>query len=212
MTLSTSLYENLKTELQLAHDLPVTPEWSAAADFLALIKGHCLSASPQTIVECSSGLSTLVLARCCQINNRGKVFSLENAEEYALQTQNNLQRFGLDSFAHVIHAPLQCTTIDNESYQWYETENLPDVKIDMLVIDGPPGFIQKYSRLPALPILLDQLSDVSAVFLDDAARDEEKYIVNKWLQISDVIKHEYIETERGCSILTIDKSRSINQQ
>ncbi len=206
MTLSASSYEHLKNELQLPHDLPVTPEWSAAADFLSLIKEHCLNASPQVIVECSSGLTTLILARCCEINDKGRVVSLENAEEYAQQTRNNLQRFGLDRFAEVVYAPLENVALENGNYQWYETKKLPDTKIDMLVIDGPPGFIQKHSRLPALPLLFNQLSDASTVFLDDAGRDEEKEIVVKWLELNSCIEHQYIDAERGCSVLTINKS------
>ena len=198
-------YQQIQKDLELEKELPITPDWSAAADFLALIKNHCLKAKPKTIVECSSGATTVVLAKCCQLNNQGKVFSLENGEEYAINTQNNLKNFGLDSYAEVIHAPLETVEVNNESYQWYETKNLPDQKIDMLVIDGPPGFIQRHSRLPALPFLFDRMADQSIVFLDDAARDEEREIVEMWLGIDSGVSHEFIEMERGCSILMVGK-------
>jgi len=198
-------YEQLKAHLQLDYELPITVDWSAAADFLFLIKDHCLTARPANIVECSSGLTTLVLARCCQLNGSGKVFSLENGEEYVQQTRHNLKRFGLEDFADVIHAPLEELLLSGDEYQWYETTKLPSINIDMLVIDGPPGFIQKHSRFPALPKLFNQLSDESRVFLDDAGRDEEKQIVDKWLALYPVLTHEYIETQRGCSVLTVRK-------
>ncbi|HED35253.1 MAG TPA: class I SAM-dependent methyltransferase [Gammaproteobacteria bacterium] len=198
-------YEHLKTDLQLEQRLPVTPDWSAAADFLFLIKKYCLSAMPNNIVECSSGLTTLILARCCQLTGRGHIFSLENAEEYVQQTQNNLKQFGLEKFADVILAPLEEIECNNETYQWYKTDQLPNINIDMLVIDGPPGFIQKHSRFPALPELFNQLSEESQVFLDDASRDEEKAIVNQWLALYPELTHEYIEAERGCSVLTVKK-------
>jgi len=177
----------------------------AGADFLELIKNHCLKARPETIVECSSGATTVVLARCCQLNKQGKVFSLENGEEYAINTQNNLKDFSLDSYADVIYAPLETVEVNKENYQWYETKNLSEQKIDMLVIDGPPGFIQRHSRLPALPILFDRLADNATVFLDDAARDEEMAIVEMWLGIDSGISHEFIETERGCSVIMINR-------
>jgi len=206
---SAQSYRQLQQALDLSRELPVTPDWSAAADFLFLIKDYCLKNKPQTIVECSSGLTTLTLARCCQLNNMGKVFSLENGEEYAQQTDDNLKQFNLGEFAKVIHAPLQNTRINDVDYTWYQTEPLTspvaDIRIDMLVIDGPPGFIQKHSRYPALPVLFDQLTDHSTIFLDDAARDDEQEIINMWCNTYPGITHEYIKTERGCSVLTIRK-------
>lgn len=198
-------YSQIQKDLGLDKELPITKDWSAAADFLELIKNHCLTNKPNTIVECSSGATTVVLARCCQLNKQGKVYSLENGEEYAINTQNNLKEFTLDSCADVIYAPLETIEVNNESYQWYETKNLPDQRIDMLVIDGPPGFIQRHSRLPALPLLFDQLADNAIVFLDDAARVEEREVVEEWKRISQGVNHKYIETERGCSILEINK-------
>ena len=73
----------------------------------------------------------------------------------------------------------------------------------MLVIDGPSGFIQKHSRFPALPVLFDRLAKNSIIFLDDAAREDEKEIVAMWENTG--IEHEYIETERGCSIFKVNK-------
>jgi len=67
-------YLYLRDRLDLKQGLPYTPFWSAAPDFLKLIADHCLEARPATIVECSSGLTTLVLARCCEVNGRGRVF------------------------------------------------------------------------------------------------------------------------------------------
>jgi len=205
MSSTLSSYRQLQHQLKLQQELPVTPDWSAAADFLFMIKEYCLKHKPSTIVECSSGLTTLTLARCCQLNEHGQVFSLENGEEYAEKTRGNLKQFGVEDYAQVIHAPLQDASINDKTYAWYQTDELPDNSINMLVIDGPPGFIQKHSRFPALPLLFDRLADKSIVFMDDAARDDEKEIVEMWLEMFPGVEHEYIETERGCSVLMIHK-------
>jgi len=199
-------YGQLQQQLKLEQQLPATPEWSAAADFLFLIKDHCLSNEPETIVECSSGLTSLVLSRCCQINNKGHVYSLENGEEFQQQTLKQLKLFDLQDWADIFHAPLIRRTIMQCDYDWYNSQAVNNLEIDMLVIDGPPGFIQKKSRLPALPVFFDQLKDGACVFLDDAARDEEKEIVKIWLEEYSFLEHEYIETERGCSIIKINKN------
>ena len=71
----------------------------------------------------------------------------------------------------------------------------------MLVIDGPPGFLQKHSRYPALPMLNERLAEYCAVFLDDAAREDEQELVRRWLKENPGFQVEYIENERGCYIL-----------
>jgi len=199
-------YKQLQQSLGFDKELPVTLDWSAAADFLFLIKDYCLAEKPQTIIECSSGLTTLTLARCCQINEAGHVYSLENGEEYQLQTKNRLQQFQLEDYADVFYAPLRKTPVNGINYDWYTPDAIAELKINMLVIDGPPGFIQKHSRLPALPVLFEQLADKSCIFLDDAMRDEEKEIVAMWLEQFVGLSHEYIETDRGCSVIKVRKT------
>ena len=198
-------YYEIQDKLGLAQELPYTPNWSAAPDFIALIVEHALQAKPEIIVECSSGLTTLVLARCCQINGRGRVISLENGEKYAEKTRQQLVEFWLDELAQVIYTPLEKVNLDRD-YDWYQLDALPEVSIDMLVIDGPPGFIQKNSRYPALPLLYDKFSEQCSVFLDDAGREDEKELVAQWQAEFSGVEHEYLEFERGCSVLEIKKA------
>jgi len=80
-------------------------------------------------------------------------------------------------------------------------KDLPELNIDLLVIDGPPGFLQKNARYPALPMLIDMLAASCTVFLDDAARQDERDIVKQWLEQFPEFELEYIDNERGCSIL-----------
>lgn len=196
-------YLSLRDRLGLNQGLSYSHNWSAAPDFLKLIVDHVLSARPATIVECSSGVTTLMLARCCQMNGSGEVFSLENGADYAAGTRAEIERYDLQDLAEVIDAPLRKYAIGGRDYQWYALDGLPERSIDMLVIDGPPGFIQRHSRYPALPLLFDKLADGCVVFLDDAARPDERELVAMWLAEFPSIKHEYLSTERGCSILLI---------
>ena len=198
-------YSAIQAKLSLSQPLPYTPDWSAAADFIDLIVEHCLQAKPEVIVECSSGLTTLALARCCQMNDRGRVISLENGEDYAEKTRQQLEVFGLEEYAQVIHAPLEKVILDRD-YDWYSLKLLPEVLIDMLVIDGPSGFIQKNSRYPALPLLFDKFSKQAKVFLDDAGREDEKELVAQWQAEYSGVDHEYLEFERGCSVLDVNKA------
>lgn len=204
------MYSALEKKLSLTKGIPFTPDWSAAADFIQLIVDHALTAKPEIIVECSSGLTTLMIARCCQMNGHGHIYSLENGLEYAEKTRSYFERYGLNEYATVIDAPLDEVMINDNSYQWYNTDELLDLLknqlIDMLMIDGPPGFMQKNSRYPAVPILFNQLADKSKIFLDDAARDDEHKIVELWQSEFPELAHQYIDLERGCSVLMKDSS------
>jgi predicted O-methyltransferase YrrM len=194
-------YQTLEKYLRLEMTLPVTENWSAAEDFLLLLADYCLTGKPKTILECSSGTSSLVLARCCQLNQTGHVYSLENGDEFAAQTRRQLDDFSLTAYCDVLHAPLQDYAIDDEVFQWYTLDNLSLADIDLLVIDGPPGFIQNQSRYPALPLLAPLLAEHCAVYLDDAARDDEREIVKRWSTMTPEFQFDYVPNQRGCSIL-----------
>lgn len=194
-------YDAIVEQLDLSQPLPVTPNWSAAADFLQLLLDHCLENPPVQIIECSSGVTTLVLAACCRLTGRGWVVSLENGAEYAEQFRQALHELDLDGYARVIHAPLRQYRIGNEHYAWYSLDELPAMQAEMLVIDGPPGFLQRHSRYPALPLLTDRISADCTVFLDDAAREDEQQLVRRWLNQQPGWVHRFIDTERGCSVL-----------
>lgn len=197
-------YHYLRDRLGLHEGLPYTRDWSAAPDFLKLIVEHALQRKPRVILECSSGLTSVMLARCCTMNGEGEVFSLENGAEFAQRTREELGRYRLQK-ATVIDAPLTPYHINDTSYDWYATANLPEQPIEMLVIDGPPGFIQKHSRYPALPLLFDRLADGCVIFMDDAARLDEQEIVKLWQEQFPGLEHRYVKTERGCSILSVKR-------
>lgn len=199
-------YHYLRDRLGLRDGLPYTRNWSAQPDFQKLIVEHCLESKPRQIVECSSGLTTLLLARCCQLNGGGRVVSLENGAEYAQRTRDELLRYGLAEYATVLHAPLEESEVDGDSFQWYSIDELTDEPIDMLVIDGPPGFIQHQSRYPALPKLVERLADGCEIFLDDAGRVDERALVKRWLAAYPGLSHDYIALERGCSVLRLKKT------
>jgi len=193
----------LCSRLELHSGIPYVEDWSAASDFIELIVDHLMTGCPDVILECGSGLSTLMLARACQQIDQGRIISLESGSEYAINTREAIKSYGLDQYVTVIHAPLVDHQYDGGCYQWYALDDLPADYIDMLIIDGPPGVIQKYSRYPALPLLNKHLSPGCNIFMDDAGRADELEIVELWKETYSGIHAEYIEVERGCAKLTM---------
>lgn len=194
-------YVPLCRRLGLDCGIPYTPKWSAEADFLELAVDVLNKEAPEVVIECSSGLSTLVLARACRLAGCGHVYSLENEVEFARATREALAAYDLLDVADVLHAHLRETRIGEESWQWYDLSHLPRVVAQMLVINGPPGFLQPLSRCPALPMLAERLAPGCRILLDDADRPDERASVARWQRECPGMSVAWLETSRGCASL-----------
>ncbi|NYE60110.1 putative O-methyltransferase YrrM [Duganella sp. 1224] len=193
--------QGLYVELKLKASLPATRDWAASPDFLLQVARHARMARPLCVVECSSGTSTLVLARCMQLNGAGKVLSLEHDPHYAELTRQQLRHHGLQDWARVLDAPLVPHQLSGEPWPWYDIGALPETGIDMLVIDGPPQFTRALARYPAGPLLFPRLAVDAAIFLDDAARSDETAIVQRWQREFAALKLSSRVCEKGCAVL-----------
>jgi len=188
--------------LDLQRPLPPMRGWAASPDFLALLLGEIIDRKPGLVCELGSGTSTIITGYALQKQNKGKLVSIDHEQEYLEKTARQIQLHGLDDYIELIHAPLTDCEINGSHWKWYDLEqiNLPE-GIEILVIDGPPGGIQPRSRYPALPLLMDHLAGDAVVFLDDAARPDEKAIVSDWLQAFPEFCHESVNCEKGAAVL-----------
>ena len=194
--------QGLYVDLHLQRSLPVTRGWAASPDFLRELARHALQEKPRNVVECSSGTSTLVLARCMQLNGYGKVYSLEHDPHFARQTRRQLAYHGLSAWAEVLDAPLRPHQFHGESWPWYSEEVLPDdLEIAMLVIDGPPHATRPLARYPAGPALFHRLLPGASVYLDDADRADELAMLRRWRQEFPAMLESQRECEKGCIVL-----------
>lgn len=194
---------SIYVELGFHHALPPTRGWAASPDFLRNIMTTALTQKPLTIVECSSGVSTIVLARCMEILGAGHVYSLEHDEAFAEQTRTLLRKYGLERFATVCNAPLKEISLPGWSGKWYSLEGLPEsIELDFLVIDGPPQSVAEMARYPAVPCLRKIFSDQVTILLDDADRKDEGIAVRRWLDESpDLSLIRVPRCEKGCVAL-----------
>ena len=174
------MLEALKQDLNFSRTLPPAGGMAGSPDFLKALSDHVLSQRPSVVVECGSGLSTIVVARSLQLNGNGHIFSLDHVARYADQTRLELKRQDLPRWGSVLDAPLVEHRISGNSMRWYDTTALPSEAIDMLIIDGPPASTGLEPRYPAGPILFSRLAPHGVVFVDDAGRPEELAVVNRW--------------------------------
>lgn len=190
----------LERKLGLSQALPAMRGWAGSPDFLLAVADSVLERQPNCVMECSSGVSTLVVARCLQLNGKGHVYSLEHDLEYANKSRNLLERYGLRDWATVIDAPLK--TIEGNS-PWYDEQAIPNdlSQIEMLIVDGPPASTAPLARLPALPKLIHRMSNHFTVILDDADRKDEAEIIKKWMEQFPQLTSRYLFCEKGMVLL-----------
>ena len=191
--------------------LPPMRGWAISPDFANLLLSLIQKEKPKLIIEAGSGVSTLVAGYCLREIGEGKIISLDHNQTFAEASRNNLPNHGLSDAAEIVHAPLKEFSINGEKWLWYDTSRLEGIgPIDMLIVDGPPNGVQKMARYPALPILIDQLSENAIVLLDDAFRGKERLIIERWLREFTDFSRETIHTEKGAVILRRTGSRLVD--
>lgn len=195
-------YTDLVRLVDTKWPLPQLRGWAASPDFLKIIATHVLKNKPQLIVECGSGASTIVLARCCQKSGTGKIISLDHDEKYAEKTRKDIEQQGLTEFVTVLYAPPKhYSEINNQPWYSLDDKSLFKQGIDMLVVDGPPASLAPMARYPALPLLKAYLTPHAYIFMDDAVRKQEKAIINRWQEEFPSLQSKGLIAEKGCVML-----------
>lgn len=187
-------------EVRPSRPLPATRSWAASPDLLRLLLNEFLDRKPAYVLELGSGVSTVVMAYVVQ-RWGGTIVALEQDAEYADATREEIRRHGLEDTARVVHAPLVSYDVDGTSWLWYDWDDLGEAPIDALLVDGPSGDVQKLARYPAYPLLADQLADDALLVVDDAQRDDEKEMVERWCQSNPTLRPTYHDLEKGAYII-----------
>jgi len=147
--------------------------WSADPPLLSAML-EWVPKTSGTILECGSGLSTLVLGTAAGISGR-RVFSFEHDPQWAARLERSLpmhMRGTID---------LCVTPIRNHGeFDWYSLEgvHLP-TDIGFVLCDGPPGGTRG-GRYGLGPILIPLLAPGCIVLLDDTRRSSEQHIMKAW--------------------------------
>lgn len=192
----------LERTLALPGPLPALRGWAGSPDFLWRLTEEVRALRPEVVLECSSGASTLVTARCLQMLGHGHVFSLEHDPHFARLSREALARQGLSDWATVIDAPL---IAQEGGGRWYGLGNLPDAARNarLLVVDGPPADSGPQARSPALSMLRDRLSPGCVILLDDADRADERKAVEEWQRNEPALIVQYLPMEKGLARLQL---------
>jgi predicted O-methyltransferase YrrM len=128
------------------------------------------------ILECGSGLSTMMLGRAAGV--RGvRIVALEHMREWADVGTAKARDYGIEGSTMVSFAPLG----NFGDYDWYQpsAEALKNAPFALVICDGPPGNT-KGGRYGVLPRMREHLAPGCLIVLDDAVRPDETIILERW--------------------------------
>jgi predicted O-methyltransferase YrrM len=188
--------------------LPAFGETAIEADTARELVSLVLQRRPRRVVECGSGLSTLLVGYALEKLGEGQILSMEHLVDWSDMTRTRIEQHGLQRHAVVFHAPLEEIEVPGmRSWKWYDPNCWVEWKqIDLLIIDGPPAWKDESARYPALPLLWNYLSDGAIIFLDDTGRPGEKAVIAKWLTLyPGRLSRKDVETSKGLTLLTVSK-------
>ena len=148
-------------------------EWSAQDEYLADCIDHALT-SHGSILECGSGLTTILLGTIANMRGRS-YWALEHNPKWARKIRGWLNWYGLNSVL-LCEAPLK----DYGEFSWYDAplDSMPG-SFSLIVCDGPPGGTNG-GRYGLVPIMCERLAPGCIILLDDAEREQERAIARRW--------------------------------
>jgi len=171
---SSPLPTELLSRLQYAWD---NPGWIARNGLLTAIHA-ALGRTNGPVLECGSGLSTLVLGALTKPLER-PVVSLEDNPVWSRRVVHWTRLFNYDH-VKVLTKPLR----SHGTFDWYDIQpdEIPS-NTDLVVVDGPAGDTRG-GRIGLLPVLGAQWPSGTVILLDDCVREKERAVLTSWQQMT----------------------------
>jgi predicted O-methyltransferase YrrM len=191
----TEAFIQLTQLLDFKAPIPSTRSWAASPDLLLTIAETITKYRPGLVVELGSGVSTLVAAK----SGARKVISIDNSEEFGGKTVALIKNHKVRG-VEIRIAPLQPYV---NGSTWYDVSKIKDLKkIDLLIIDGPPGSKNPEARYPALAELKDKLSPKAVVIIDDVHREGERKLADDFARALPNHHLAILDHEKGTAVIS----------
>lgn len=153
------------------------PGWSAQQDYIETLI-HYANYTNKLILECGSGLSTLLLGPIAKKRNI-RMISFEHCNEWANKVQRELNKYKLINNEILIRS-----LVNYGDFDWYDTNNLdmhiPD--IGLCVCDAPPGNTFG-GRKGFLYLFKNKVKTGTVILVDDTIREAEQKMIKEWENI-----------------------------
>ena len=161
--------------------------WDAKLDYFEEIARRVVTTSGP-ILECGSGLSTLVMGHLAG-RRQLDVWTLEHNADWHKRVSGAIERYKVPG-VHLCLAPLR----DYGGFNWYDPPlaKMP-AKFSMAICDGPPD-LEHGGRYGLMPVLGDRLERGAVILFDDAREPGQPEVLQRWVSES-AVTVELKETE-----------------
>ena len=195
---------NVRAELGVRGALPAMRGWAISPDFAALLVEQINQRSAKSILECGSGVSTLIAGMVLKQRESGHLLSLEHDADYAQRSRGRILDYGLNDYVTVLHAPLVKYELDGQQWEWYDISAIENDRVfDFLIVDGPPDVHAQLTRYPVLHVLKERVQEGAVMLLDDANRPAERKCLALWSERMPGLKYELFPAEKGAAVVSI---------
>lgn len=179
--------------------------WVISPDAMAWILADLQERVAPTVIEFGSGQSTVILAAYLKNKGQGRLISVEHDAAHADAVRRQLNACGLEAQVDLRIVPLigYPAVGTMAACQSYQLTDLPEVKIDAAIVDGPPTDLGESARLHPLQWALSRLLPQGAVFLDDAVRPEERAILAYLATVFPDLSVRNLHAEKGLARCTL---------
>jgi hypothetical protein len=168
--------------------------WSADDGYLRVVK-EIAQRSRGPILECGSGLTTIILGLVAP----GQTTSLEHTGEWKDRVIEIANRYSVP--VNIQSAPL----VPYGDFDWYKMPSNIDTKFSVVICDGPPS-ATRGGRYGLLPVAKSYLSAESVILMDDAEREDEQKIIERWRSEFAVTSKEYASGTGSHAVVSFRQS------
>lgn len=176
--------------------------WSMDPDSIDWLSNFIEEKKPTSVVECGSGLSTLLFAR----RNLQNFLSIEHDKHWFGLTKSRLELEELQAQVDLQLCPLIQFRLNDFLLNWYDIKQLNPFKADLILIDGPPGNNGILSRYPAPFLLQPYIQQGTWLVLDDGDRFQENEIIKLWLkEIPQLQCIERLSIGKGIAVMRYER-------
>lgn len=138
-----------------------------SSDVALMKKCYEMASGADSILECGSGLSTVVMALA---NPKADIHTMENDHIWAMKTRDALEKHGLTNVTLHVHSLKQYP-----EGRWYDLKDVPDRHWDLVLCDGPDR--TRGTRA----VLFSQLeTKIGRLLMDDTGDKNQSEPLKKW--------------------------------
>lgn len=154
-------------------------EWVISPDAMAWILADLQERESPTIVEFGCGQSSVMFAAFLKHKGSGRLISIEHDQAHADAVRKQLEACGLMAQVDLNVVPLIEYAANGAmtACRSYSLTGLPDVAIDVALIDGPPYHCGEATRYYPLEWAVSRLAPGGSAYLDDTARPQERAVL-----------------------------------